>query len=400
MTDLLKDVMTDRADAASALTVDLDGVMRAGDRRIRRRRTLRGIGAAAVATAVAAGGFTAVRSQTPDHSRGGDPAPVSPSLPQTPGPAVPLAFTADVPTWADGTYIHYGDRRIEVARGGVGVLAKTDAGLVYTNAEAGLVLTDGRTSEILSRTPYPELAAAETGTLVAWLEGRPDSARTELVVYDTRRRYQVFRSTTAGRSSADGSHRRQILGLLGMDDDAVYLNAEGSGVVRRDLATGATRTVPGDPMTWQDTAAGKFVHDRRRGSKAVVIGSDLGGTAPAILATRADLSPGGRRLATDFDDVTKVFDVASRAELPLAHPEHPVVAPAQWLSDDQLVVVGYRTRTQQLSDPVDLLVCTVSSGSCTVLARKIGRYANAINYFDAGDPDMWNLAFPGRAARY
>ena len=399
MTELLKDIMTDHADAASALQVDLDGVMRTGDRRIRRRRTVRGIGAAALATAVAAGTFTAMRSESPDHTRG-DPASVSPSLPQTPGPAVPLRFEADKPTWADGKYIHYGDQRIDIPTGGVGVLAKTDAGFVYTNERDGLVLTDGRTTEVLSRYPYPELATAETGTLIAWIEGRPDSDVTELVVYDTQRRYQVSRSTMAGQSSADGSHQRRVFQVFAIEGDTLYLSADQVGVVRRDLRTGETRAMPGDPSTWQDSAAGKFVHDRRRGSKAVVIGSDLSDTAPAILATRADLSPNARLLVTDFDDVTKVYDVASRAELPIAHPDHPVISPAQWLSDDQLVVVGYRTRTQKLSDPIDLLVCTVSSRSCTMLARTIGRYSNAISYYDKGDTDVWSLAFPGRNARY
>lgn len=397
MTDLLKDVMSDRAEAASDLPVDLDGVIRAGDRRIRRRRVLHGIGAAALATSVAAGGITALRAHSPGPARSDDPAPAAITLPQRPGPPVPLRFYADKPTWVDGRFIHYGDQRFEGPAGGVGVLVKTDAGFVYTNELEGLVLTDGRKPVVLSRTADFNLAAAESGTLVAWTE--QNSGVTELVVYDTQRHYQLIRSTTAGDSSADGSHQRAVVNLLGMDRGVVYITVGNGAIVRRDLRTGETRAVPGDPLTWKDTAAGKFVHERKRGSDAVVIGTDLssvvmGGAAPALPATRADLSPTARLLATDYDDVTTVYDVVSRTPRALDHPSHPVISPAQWVSDDQLVVVGFRTRQPKLADLIDLLSCSVSSGRCTILARDAARYANAIHYFDETVPDQWSLAFP------
>ena len=128
MTELLKDMMNDRADSLGAPDLDVLGMVREGNRRVQRRRTAV-LGAGVAAVVVAAIAVPRMLTDDPDAARELDPAPAS-------------AFATPQPAWATGSTVHVGAETFDVGHR-VSELFVTTAGIVFADDSGTVYASDG-----------------------------------------------------------------------------------------------------------------------------------------------------------------------------------------------------------------------------------------------------------------
>lgn len=359
MTGTLKDLMTERADAAAPPHVDIDAIIRAGDSRVRRRRVAAGAGAVATAAAVALAVPAVVDSSAPDRGRSVQPAAAE--------------FEERTVTYAVGSTIHYGDQSIDVSPHKVETLVQTDGGFVFMERSGEIFFTSGGDAELIgfSGQPYGrQLAADDSGSYVAWVDTRPRLA--EFVVYDTSSRSEVVRTSEGNTPTETQVGEFELPMILAVDGENAYWHSS-EGITAWDLLTGtATVIAPRANYLWlQDVAAGQLAR-MTADTQRTVVSADPAATAPVFDGSFADLSPAAKYIYTDVNDEAKVFDVQTGDQLTPDHSGYPFLFYTQWLDDDSFVVVGIKAGNDE-SDPLDLLTCTISTGECTVAATEVGR---------------------------
>jgi hypothetical protein len=355
MTGLLKDALTERAAAEEAPHLDLDAIVRTGDRQLRRRRAIGSLAAVVTVTAVIAGGLAVFDRTAADAPPAGTAAP----------------FAERKVTWAGGQTIHYGDRDIPVFGAIIDAFVQTDSGFVIADIDGRVWAADGtRVSLIGDGNQQRRLEAGERGSVVAWVDF--SAPRPEFVVYDVAARRELLRTSEGNTKAVSPARLPQVVGI---DGRYVYLGAV-DGLIRYDTVSAArTRLEPGlAPDAVRDVTAGRFVVDRFRSQPNNLVVSDkLSDRAPRFDGQQADLSPGGTYVATRTLDAFRFYSVAQRRELTLRHPHHPVLGQVRWLDDDRVVVTGTRDRTTPAElAPYDVLTCTISSGDCHVTLTRPG----------------------------
>jgi hypothetical protein len=203
MTRLLSDVLHERADSAPGPHVDLDAIIGAGNRRVRRSRLSTGLAAAAVATVVAGSSLVlpGLVAQERDAPVAGAPAP----------------FTERRAGYALDGAIHWGDETFEVGLP-VTSYVQTDDGFVLTNRQGDVFLFDGTDSQRIGFTSNGRIRADDTGSLVAWVD-RAEDGHPQYVVYDTRTMAEVARvdDVAAGPSREEWDLAAEVFAV----DDAV-----------------------------------------------------------------------------------------------------------------------------------------------------------------------------------
>jgi len=351
MTDqLLSDLLKDAGSRIPVSPAPHSAILAAVTRR-RRLRTVRWIATAAVATATAAIVAVGVTQIDADDSGGGAIA------------SSPIeSFTQARVTYAEGSTIHYGDQTIDVSPYKVMALVQTDDGFVFVDADMAVIFTDGRGLEQIGRiggfTGDLVLAADDTGSYVGWMES--DDA----VVYDTANGAEVLREPVppAGLDLRD---------VAAIDDVSAYVEASG-GVDVWDLTTQTrttiTRADPRDRLG--DVANGYLLWHHFNGTS--VVSRDPDAEQPVfnkITGEEEDqLSPDATYVAGPiwlFERVSQQ-DITPRDAHPL--PE----ATLQWLDNDRYVADTDNIHTSARSDPHDLLICTASKGTCSVVAKSLG----------------------------
>ena len=173
MTGMLRDLLSERADAAGSPELDLRDLISQGERRIdRRRRAVLGGTAAAVVLTVGAS-FALVQTGDRATSPVGPPTTNSPSTvdgsPDTTDGSRPL-------TYGVGATIHYGDRIIEAAEDADGLFVFDDALAIFTgddpsNYDNRLYFTDGDSDPGRDR-PSGTAAHGRRGWLTLGVAGR------------------------------------------------------------------------------------------------------------------------------------------------------------------------------------------------------------------------------------
>ena len=127
MKGMLRDLLTERADAAGSPALDLHGLIAQGERRITRRRRV-ALGGAAAALALTVGASFAL-SQTGDHA---SPPVGPPTNPPSNVDITPDATDDSRPlTYGVGATIHYGDRVIEAAEDPDGLYVFDDVAQLF-----------------------------------------------------------------------------------------------------------------------------------------------------------------------------------------------------------------------------------------------------------------------------
>lgn len=355
MSDLLRDTLTERADSTEPPELDLDGVVSAGDRRIRRRRRIAVAGAAVAAMIVIAGGITAVRMN--------EPAPVA------------VAFTERRATYAIGSEIHYGKDVVSVAPYKITAFVQTDAGFVFVSDKYGVFVADGHgVRRIGADEKTSQLTADDRGSLVGWVEMHND--RSESVVYDVAAGRELVRSSIGnihGPGSIAISPR-----IVAIDGDYAYFGTLG-GLYRWDVKANKGKLIAEvPPNAVRDVSSGQFVYQRtlqqaKPGLRLAVgpVPSDSSGRE--FVGQQAFLSPSAKYLLTSPDvqvsiepgwNALQLFEVATGRRLSLPYADHSRLIFSQWLDDNTFTAVGVRRSSP--SAEVDLLTCSTQSGSCKV----------------------------------
>lgn len=361
MTGLLTAVMHERADAVAAPDVDLDAIIGAGDRRVRRQRTRSVLGAAGLAAAVAVGSMgVAGLLAGPDDLA-----------------ADPFAFQRRQPAYAVGPTIHLGARAYDVGRP-VSSLVQTDDAFVYTTADGRVWMYDGSSSQPVGRAEGHRLRADDQGSLVAWVEPTADG-HPDYVVYDTEERTVLAR---VDDHPADGSvHVDHDAEVFAVDDGTVYWR-HGTDLARYDVPSGrvsllATSIPPSDPASDEagavrdivDVSYGTIaytVEDGPRRGIAVGPVPDPTGTVVAQATTGA-LSPDAQLLATEENDSLAIYTTDDGQDVTPTVEGYRYQVAYGWSDDDVAVVLGIRGWSGDRANG-DVLRCDVSDDACTVVS--------------------------------
>jgi hypothetical protein len=325
----------------------LDTLRETARTRDRRRTTLlASASVAVVAIAIAAGlGLGGPDRSAPEPA----PQPVDDSRPLT---------------YAEGSTIRYGERRVE-APGAVTELDLTDDGVVFSTPDTRVWFTDGTAVEELGRVGQPPPSYAEDtvplmvpvgwivsdnlGSTVAWLEFT-DPQEPEVVVYDTRDREVVGRAPTGA-----GPGHTVALHSAYADSAYWYVDAgpdtDPAPDVRLDLASGERTTLTEEDYARQMRARGP---DRR-----VLLGSGPPATVDGIhlnfKITEGRFEPQGAQPLV-VEDARTGLPLAFDA--PKGYPPVPTVFLFQWLDDDTVGLVMLREQGE------DLFVCSIAGQSC------------------------------------
>lgn len=351
MTDqLLSDLLEDGGSRIPVSPAPHAAILARAARR-RRLRTARWLAAGVVATATVAIVAIGVTQVGGDDSGGSGIAS-----------STIESFTQARVTYAEGSTIHYGDQTIDVAPYEVMALVQTDDGLVFVDRDFVVRFTDGGGLEQIGQvegfTGDLVLAADDTGSYVGWIDG--DDA----VVYDTASGAEVLREPVP----AGGEGERTVAAV---DGDFAYVQS-GAGVDVWDLTTQTNTTItradPNDRLG--DVANGYLLWHHFNGTS--VVSRDPEAEQPVfnkIIGEDEDqLSPDASYVSAPiwlFERATQQ-DVTPREADPL--PEGKL----QWLDNDRYVADTDNMHTSARSDPHDLLICTASEGTCSVVAESLG----------------------------
>ncbi|HEX6149479.1 hypothetical protein [Nocardioides sp.] len=354
MNGMLRELLSERADAAGSHDLDLLDLIAHGERRVTRRRRVALAGTAA-AVALSVGASLALvqagDGTSPPVSPPTDPPSNADVLPDTADPSRPL-------TYGVNATIYYGDRIIEAAEDPDGLYVFDDGLWFFTGENEGtstthLYYTDGSSEPVEIARGIDRVTPGEVGSLLVWQDGD------DVVIYDTNVRDVVARVPLNGQRLGnpiipleDTVHWREY-------DDTADSISDGRSV-RYDVSTGTrTRVSRAD-----ERAAGA----RAAGPPHLVVGS-ADSRNPAEDFTVID-----SRLEFDTDAQgarPPVFVAATGERLRVTVPdgyEGESLGVRQWLDDDRFALVVHGTGGIGRVPTGDLLVCRISSGECRTVA--------------------------------
>jgi hypothetical protein len=378
MTGQLRTTLREHADDLVPLDLDLEAIVRDGNRSLRRRRTTLAAGGAAVAL-IAAGTALGL------HGRGttAEPAPSDQG-------AKPL-------TYAVGSVIHTGDGTIDVGRQVVSMV-QTARGFVFSDPHHDVYEEkDGDVQQIGHlATARSRLVTGDDGLVTTWWDGH-------LIHLWPLAFAEGNRSTI----SPEGMSPDPAPPTSGQPDRAPSVEAlsdghlwvwDGRGTkVVEVRPTAGTAFWPDsglpDPGTVQDAAGDRILV--RVGNGLAVVRANLRPLDPAgirswepgtdLTGVRAqvpdissgDLSPDGSHWFTQDADQFAVFDsrTGERQDVEFKDLGFQFAAPYQWLDDDTIAALALPRATTD-AQPISLLTCHVSTNACSVTAADIGTDAD------------------------
>lgn len=354
MTGLLHDVMHERAEALTATSPDVAAIVRAGERRVARRRTAWAGGGIAAGLALAAVAPLAL---------GGDG-------PAQRGVAPAAAFAEDQVVYSLGSTIHAGARTIEAERDIV-ALATTEHGVVFADEPGGVWSSTGgepvRVGRIgLEYVEVPDLFGG--GSLVAWLA--PGSDGPVFTVLD-QRTGETHELAAQGAQGADGDLGPTIA-VGAVDGDTVYVHDD-RGPIAWEPATGTTtvlETAPGERVAILDVQDGVFAYAvsraTPRGDNPTEVVQRMGRSLVDGVEAEiwnASVSPDGLHLLSETDDENVILETGTGRRVPFDNGPYSFLVGHHWLDQESYAAIGFRRRDN--SQPV-LLRCDLS-GACTPL---------------------------------
>jgi hypothetical protein len=369
MTNLLQTVLRERADRTASPVLDVDEIIRSGDRRVRRRKVGAGLASLAVAGAVAASTVAVADLAGPSALRGS----------QDPAAEGPSRFEERRVGYASGSVIHWGAEHFDVGRR-VASYVQTDDGFVVVSRNGDVWLHDGETTTRIGLAANHRLRADDSGSLVGWVT-RAEDGHPQYVVFDTGSGGEVARvdDSAAGPSLEESDRGAE---LFAVDDGAAFWR-HGSEVVRYDVDSGeetvvATEGLVTDPATKEDpvltgltdVAAGWLAYTvDATGGWGMAVGQEVDVDAPVLAeASNGVLSPDGRFLTAEEEDFIAVYDTATRREVTPDVAGYPYAVGYDWVDADTVMVLGIED-LEGPSYPVDLLSCDIPDGSCDLVSE-------------------------------
>jgi hypothetical protein len=342
----------------------------------------RQVAAGAVTLVVAVAGALTYRAATNDPP----PAQVTKTVTVAKGKPRPL-------TYAVGRTIHMGDRSI---RTGVDVLSLdvTDEGAAFTTFDGLLWFTDGRTLRQIGLTtagevvahgigwspagrPNDRIVADYSGSRLAWLEyTRVDdhSGPPDLVVYDSRAQRRVARVSLRQVSTCPNC--AHIVSVHG--DHVVWTDGP-----RKGLGT-STQRLSTKRLHRYDVSTGRerlltvkaYQAELRSRPRTLVVGETLDSGTVGDTVGQDFVVTGRNLVASGRGSGKRTFDPRSGKPVGF-HTSWALAAGRggqrfylfQWLDDDTVALLagsGSGTGTRRGDD---MLLCTISSGRCTMATR-------------------------------
>lgn len=358
MSGLLKDVMNKRAEAAERPHLDLDAIVATGEKRIRRHRV-----AAAVATTAAVATIAVTAATVVDTDQRSTPDGIQPAT-------SPAKFEQRTTTYSAGSVIHYGDQQIDVAPHSITSFVQTDDGFVFTDADGGVFTADGSSVDEIGATDQPYgvlLAAGDDGPYVTWL----DTDASAFKVYDMAARREVANVQQPPQPTRAGEF--DLLAVLALDGSTAYWHTA-DGVVSYDIEAGQSTVVKADANTlWlADVADGVLARSAFLSGLGITVSADPDAKGPTVPGyNHATLSPDAGYVATDPQDSEQVFVAANGREVTPVAEGYSFTAVVQWIDNDSYVALGIR-RGNSEDEPFDLLICSISAGSCSPDRESVG----------------------------
>ena len=365
MGELLKDVMGERAGAEAPPELDLEAIVRAGDRRVWGHRAITGIAVAAVIGVV-----TVVAPTVLDQMRD-DGAPVTdqPS-PPTPGGG----FETHRTSYAMGSTVHYGDEAIDVSPYIVSGFVKTDDGFVVAATDGAVVLADGETVKPIGSTTlrpgYAAVVADDRGSLVSWAE--PTGSGTDFVVFDTAARSEVARAADPDASIGNKEPAFGLPVVEALDGRTAYWHRS-DGTVAFDVDSGETTMLQeGASTDWLKDVENNTLAFASFDDQAVVVSRDPNASGPTVpgYTENAWLSSHASYLATDkqIGDLV-IHNVDGGADV-VTTDSGTASWFVQWASDSEYIAADVMAQ-----DLVSFRKCLIAAQQCTVTAGSVGEQA-------------------------
>jgi hypothetical protein len=357
MTDL-PTLLHERADRAQLAPIDLDAVVRTGDRRVRRRRLATYGGALAVAGAV---GATALLG-----GGGGTPRAVDPASP------VPGAIAQHASWFLDGRLHHDGtatDLGLDVV-----TYVRTSVGFVLVDAaDAVWSWTGGEPVRVGSAADGDQrLVADADGTTAAWIEASDEAGPgVRLLDQSTGEVSATFRFGTGASREAT---------VTAVDGERVWWLEGGRSLTWADPEETPTRLPDGTRvLAVQD---GRLVYLDGDGPVRTTSGTPGPGDTVLDEGYRdvGALSPDGALWSADADQVGVVR--TSDGERVALDVDAAFSTGYEWLDEDSLVVLaGDGEPDDGGSMTARILVCEVPAGTCTDVSGDLGTFDD----LEAGD---------------
>ena len=351
MNGMLRDLLSERADAAGSPDLDLHDLIAQGERSVRRRSrvAVAGTAAAVVLTVGASFGLLQAgdRTTSPVGPPTSPPSKVDVS-PDTTDGSRPL-------TYGVGGTIHYGDRVIEAAEDADGLFVFDEGLAILTgadgnNAENRLFFTDGDSEPVEIARGVEMLTSGEVGSLLVWLGGD------DVVIYDVQVRAVVARVPLNGLRLANPITPLEDAVYWTEYDDATATNLGDGQLVRYEVAT-SSRT----PASQADYRA-----EIRTAVPPVFVAGSPDSQEPVADFIAVDSHLGA---STSSETPEPVFVAATGERLQVSVPgQYNGVAMDlfQWLDDDRFALVA---DSGVKNAPIgDLLECSISAGQCNTLA--------------------------------
>lgn len=342
------------------LSVDVDAVVRTGQRAVRRRRAIGASVLAAVAPVLVS---------------------VAVGWPVSSPPADPAAASEDFVAFYDGADLHLSSGAVEVSGLTRFLVVGDRAVLGLEDGTIAVVGADGRAQIVGSSSDLSDpLIADPASGWVAWVEGLSIREGQELVVYDAAASTEVGRQPLATSGprfeSLDGGGDATAI-----ENGTVYYAAVDGDYAWTPGEGDPERIVAGDDRWLVDVQAGVRLYRERSGGN--LIGRVVGpGFQQVIAEDYGRLSPRGRYvLAIDPLDAGKVFDARTGMNLDtgLVDGQYPVEA--VFGSDGSVTyAVGRRLRPQPdlgplvvdpVEGPIDLVTCQITTASCRTVADDV-----------------------------
>jgi hypothetical protein len=352
MTGQLRTTLQTRTDQLDPWEVDLDAIVRQGDRRVRRRRTAVAGGLAGVL--VVAGGLAAFAG----HIHRATPQPTDDN-------AKPL-------TYAVGSVIHSGDSQIDV---GVPIrsMVVLDNGFVYTGPhqtvyswQDGHARALGRVADASTR-----LFSSDDGVNALWSDSQNridwwPGYHDRILTF----RGHTVEAVSAGHLWWSNRHQTRIAEMPPLTTTATWPDdGLGHQPIVKDAAGDRILVDVGGGLAVVRAHLLPKPHDP--GWANFKPGTDLSGVTPQVTdVSTGDLAPDGQHWFTSDDGPFAVYDSTTGQEQDPAHHGFDSVVPAQWLGDDTIAAVG--SRSSGPSGLISLLTCRVSTNQCTVAVSDVG----------------------------
>lgn len=375
MTEQLRTMM-DRAADLDFAAVDLDAIVGAGDRTVRRRRVATGVAGVAVLAVLATGGVLL----------GGDDANRKADF-------VDNTFQTDVPMWTFGSTLHTPDRTYDL---GVDVFSfvRTSEGIVFMGLESGdrlgVYSFTGDEPTRIGETDDSHLRADADEPYVGWLD-RSDGGY-ETVILDLRTQERVY------SEPADVAWSFPIVAI---DGSRAYLAGVDEGPTRVvDLPSGQVTELP-DParyryfMDVEGDLVAYLLEDAGGGDLGIEVGR-LDGEGDTLRigsenAGGAIFSPDGTLLSAS-DSHVGVYDTATGEALDIGAAGELEGFGFEWLDGDTLMVMA---ESEVDSDVLEVLACEIPAGDCTELLS----IDDVSQLFSLGNSELlWGTSFGGGSA--